>query len=116
LSYRVLAAGAKIRVVHGVPAMHDEGGTHPDAAASPANRAKSATYYYYNARNRLLFAGVNLGPDAQRAWKRTAIRAARDILLRGGRRQFLRPLPPLRAAAMGTWDGLRLMRDAQNSR
>ena len=116
LSYRVLAAGAQIRVVHGAPAGHDEGGTHPDAAANPANRAKSAIYYYYNARNRLLFAGLNLGPDVQRAWKRTAVRAARDILLRGGRRQFLRPLPPLRAAAMGTWDGLRLMRDAQKSR
>ncbi len=115
-SYRVLSAGARIRVVHEAPAVHDEGGTHADAAAGSASRSKSATYYYYNVRNRLLFAGLHLGPDVQRAWKRAAVRAARDILLRGGRRQFLKPLVPLRAAVSGTLDGLRLARDTQQTR
>lgn len=116
LSYRVLSIGANIRVLQSAPAVHDEGGTHPDAAKRTESRAKSATYYYYNARNRLLFASLNLGPDIQRDWKRTAVRAAGDILLRGGLRQFLRPLTPLRAAATGTWEGLRLLRDAQKAR
>lgn len=115
-SYRVSSAGARIRVLHSAPALHDEGGTHTSARAQPSSRAKSETYYYYNVRNRLLFAGLNLGPAAQRNWKRTAVRAARDILLRGGRRQFLRPYRPLRAAVAGTVDGLRLLRAAQKSR
>jgi N-acetylglucosaminyl-diphospho-decaprenol L-rhamnosyltransferase len=113
LSYRVLAAGCNLRVLLSAPAVHDEGGTHTDAGERPGARSKSATYYYYNARNRLLFAGLNLGADAQRDWKRAAVRAAREILLRGGRRQFLRPYTPLRAAVAGTLDGLRLMRGAQ---
>lgn len=116
LSYRVQSAGARIRVLEGAPAVHDEGGTHDDAQKRPSSRAKSGTYYYYNVRNRLLFAGLNLNIDAQQRWKRTAARAALDILLRGGRRQFLRPLGPLRAAVKGTLDGRRLMRAAQKSR
>lgn len=116
LSYRVQSAGARIRVLEGAPAVHDEGGTHNDAGARPSSRAKSNTYYYYNVRNRLLFAGLNLGIDTQRRWKRTAARAARDILLRGGRRQFLRPFAPLRAAITGTSDGFRLLRAAQKGR
>lgn len=116
LSYRIQSAGARIRVLEGAPAVHDEGATHNNAGGRRSSLAKSNTYYYYNVRNRLLFAGLNLGIDAQRRWKFTAARAAQDILLRGGRRQFLRPFGALHAAISGTSDGFRLLKAAQKGR
>jgi GT2 family glycosyltransferase len=106
-SFRVEAAGGALEVMEEATAIHDEGGTQGSGRGA---RAKSAIYYYYNIRNRLLFAAIHLTPDDRRRWKGSAIPAAWRILLRGGRRQFLRPVGPLWAAVHGTWDGLTLLR------
>lgn len=106
-SFRVEAAGGALVVLEEATAVHDEGGTQGRGRGS---RAKSPTYYYYNNRNRLLFAAIHLDPNGRRRWKASAIPAAWRILLRGGRRQFLRPVGPVWAAVRGTWDGLTLLR------
>ena len=106
-SFRIEAAGGALDVVEEATAIHDEGGTHGSGRGS---RAKSPTYYYYNIRNRLLFAAIHLSPDDRRRWLGSAVPAAWHILLRGGRRQFLRPAGPVWAAVRGTWDGLALLR------
>ncbi|WP_167147249.1 glycosyltransferase family 2 protein [Actinomyces sp. ZJ308] len=119
-SARVLAAGGSLDLARGAVAVHDEGGTHsesqgPDSApgSGQEDRAKSDVYYYYNVRNRLLYAGLHLDRSVQRRWVATAGRAAREIVLRGGRRQFLRTRRPLVTAAQATRDGLRLLRAAR---
>lgn len=110
LSARLLAAGGEVVVVADAVAWHDEGGTH--RGAGQRAEAKSETYYYFNIRNRMLFAARHLDDDGIRAWSRTSLRAAKAILLRGGRRQFLRPVPPLRAAYRGLRDGRRIATEA----
>ncbi|WP_372966777.1 glycosyltransferase family 2 protein [Microbacterium sp.] len=112
ISVRASRAGARLVVVEGALAVHDEGGTHRSASQRPEE--KSELYYYYNIRNRLLFAGLLLEPEDAEAWSRSAARNAWQVLLRGGRRQFLRPLPPLRAAWRGVRDGKRLLTTARS--
>jgi N-acetylglucosaminyl-diphospho-decaprenol L-rhamnosyltransferase len=106
LSLRVQRAGGSLTVVDDAQAVHDEGATHDDATAS---RAKSATYYYFNIRNRLLFAALHLDAAHVRRWVLTAPRAAWAVLLQGGRRQLVAGLSPWRSAVRGTWDGLALL-------
>jgi N-acetylglucosaminyl-diphospho-decaprenol L-rhamnosyltransferase len=103
LSLRVQRAGGSLAVVEEARAVHDEGATHDDATAS---RAKSPTYYYFNIRNRLLFAAVHLDARTVRRWVLTAPRAAWAVLLQGGRRQLVSGVAPWRSAVRGTWDGL----------
>ena len=119
-SARVLAAGGSLDLARGAVAVHDEGGTHSEAQGShdsqdseQEDRSKSDIYYYYNVRNRLLYAGLHLDRATQRRWVATAGRAAREIVLRGGRRQLLRTQRPLITAAQATHDGLRLLRAAR---
>ncbi|PRB17252.1 glycosyltransferase [Microbacterium sp. MYb62] len=112
ISVRAARLGARLLVVDSALAVHDEGGTHRSQDQRP--EAKSELYYYYNIRNRLLFASSQLDAKDAAAWERTAWRNAREVLLRGGRRQFLRPLPPLRAAWRGVRDGRRLMARARS--
>lgn len=107
-SHRVTAAGGILQVVPEATAIHDEGGTHRGSEQRP--EAKSQIYYFYNIRNRMLYAAKHLGPTEIRHWKRTAPRNAWQILLRGGRRQFLRPAAPLGAAWRGLRDGRRIAR------
>ncbi len=104
-SRRVVRAGGQLRVVQDAVALHDEGSTH----ARPGGRgpAKSATYYYYNIRNRLLFATKHLDEEGMRRWRRGAWSSAREVMLRGGRRQLLRPWRPVSAAVRGVRDGRR---------
>lgn len=104
LSARVHEAGGTLRVLDDVFAVHDEGGTHDDPHSS---RAKSETYYYYNIRNRLLFARLRLDTEAQRRWRRSALRMSWAILLQGGRRQLLHSRAPWRALRRGLRDGRR---------
>ncbi|WP_255305081.1 glycosyltransferase family 2 protein [Microbacterium sp. 3J1] len=104
-SRRVIAAGGDLEVVGEATAVHDEGGTQ---GRDPSSRAKSEGYYYYNIRNRLLFAAKHLDDDGLRRWRRGAWASAKEVLLRGGRRQFLRPWGPLGAAYRGVRDGRRL--------
>ena len=56
-------------------------------------RTRSATYYYYNTRNRLLFAGAHLDRATRHRWITSSAREAYNILLRGGRRQLLSMAP-----------------------
>ena len=107
---RVLDVGGALMLARGAAAVHDEGGTQADQTASDGRRAKSDTYYYYNARNRLLYAALQLDRAEQRRWAATSAAAAREIVLRGGRRQLLSSRSSLRAAWAGTRDGLRLLR------
>lgn len=109
LSFRVIAAGGQLTVLSEATAMHDEGGTH--SGPPQQSRAKSALYYYYNIRNRLIFAALNLPAEDFRRWRRSSISASYNILMRGGRRQFLQPMTAIKitvAASRGIWDGLRM--------
>ncbi|WP_431030832.1 glycosyltransferase family 2 protein [Plantibacter sp. RU18] len=110
LSKRVLDAGGSIVFVADALAVHDEGGTHDDG--SGGSRAKSPTYYYYNILNRLRFAAIHLDVVRRRHWVRTSPRASWQILLRGGRRQFVHPVAPLGAAWRGHRDGCALVKHA----
>lgn len=111
-SRRVIAAGGALRVIADATAIHDEGGTQGRA---PSDHAKSAGYYYYNIRNRLLFAAKHLDEEGVRRWRRGVWASAREVLLRGGRRQFLKPWQPIRAAVRGVRDGMRLSAVARRS-
>ncbi|WP_040168203.1 glycosyltransferase family 2 protein [Microbacterium gorillae] len=111
LSRRVVAAGGTLRVLEDVEALHDEGATH--RAAGQVSEAKSPTYYYFNIRNRLLFAVHHLDAKGIARWTRGTPRHAVRVLLRGGKRQFLHPVAPLRAAWRGMRDGRRIVRDAR---
>ena len=108
-SRRVVSSGGALVLAREAVAVHDEGGTQRDGDAD-AGPAKSDAYYYYNIRNRLLYAALHLDASARRRWAATAPVAARAIVLRGGRRQLLRSRSSLRAAWAGTRDGLRLLR------
>ena len=121
LSVRVSRAGGRLVVERTATAVHDEGGTQRlDVPGDPldvgssrsgvASRGKSEAYYYYNIRNRLLFAAKHLEPRDRRRWTRTSYAGAKQILLRGGRRQFLRPVKPMRAAIRGSLDGVKALR------
>ena len=109
LSVRVARAGGALAVVAEATAVHDEGGTQGTDGSHSGSR-KSATYYYYNIRNRLLFAARNLPPDTVRAWRRSTVPVAWEVLLQGGRRQFLTSTEAVRAGWRGARDGLRLSR------
>ncbi len=106
LSWRARGLGAQLLVVRDAVAVHDEGGTQQPSH----QRERSASYYYFNIRNRLLFAALHLDAAARRRWRQTALGAAYDIVARGGRRQLLRSRAPWQAAMRGTRDGLRLLR------
>ena len=110
---RVLDVGGALMLVRDTTAVHDEGGTQTDPTASDRGRAKSDLYYYYNTRNRLLYAALRLGRAEQRRWAATSAAAAREIVLRGGRRQLLSSRSSVRAAWAGTRDGLRLLRQVR---
>ncbi|CAM3038928.1 glycosyltransferase family 2 protein [Actinomyces slackii] len=110
-SARVMAAGGRLILARDALAVHDEGATH--AQADQSQRAMSPTYYYYNIRNRLLFAGLHLDAAAQRRWVATAIPTATEVILRGGKRQLLSSWRPLVTAAAATRDGLALRRAAR---
>ncbi|GAA3533808.1 hypothetical protein AFL01nite_21380 [Aeromicrobium flavum] len=107
LSAKVLEAGGAVELVAGATAVHDEGGTHEGGGGA---RAKSSLYYFYNTRNRLLFAHRHLDRDDVRRWERRAWQAGRGILLRGGRRQLVRPHRTLWPVIRGTVSGWRASR------
>ncbi len=100
-NYRCRAAGARIVLREDLQAVHDQGGTQ----GPRRGRAKSGLYYYYNNRNRMLFAVRYLtGPEIRR-WIATTPRISYEVWLHGGRRQLLetpgRALSAARGAASG---------------
>lgn len=106
LSHRALDKGAQI-VLADVIAVHDEGGTQQEKRS---DRAKSSTYYYFNIRNRLLYAASHLDDTGLASWMRSARREGYRVLLQGGRRQLLTSLAPWRAYRRGLRDGRALVR------
>ncbi|PCE16306.1 hypothetical protein AUC47_00165 [Microbacterium sp. SZ1] len=107
-SMRVEDAGGALVLVEDARAVHDEGGTQ--GIGDPDVHAKSPVYYYYNVRNRMLLALKLLDPEVVTRWDTASVPAAREVLLRGGRRQLLRPWRPLRAVWRGWRDGRRIAR------
>ncbi|WP_403022518.1 glycosyltransferase family 2 protein [Salinibacterium sp. GXW1014] len=111
LSWRCTESGGHLVVRDDVRIVHDAGGTQA------RGRAKSATYYYYNCRNRLLFAARHLSQRDVIRWALLTPAYARRVLLRGGRRQFLhRPWRPLWAAASGSLRGIRMLATSREVR
>lgn len=102
-SFRAVHAGAELHYAPHILVVHDEGGTQQ----AGGQRAKSEVYYYYNIRNRMLFARTWLTGAEQSRWIRGSLRASWDVILRGGRRQLLGSLAPWRALVRGLYDGLR---------
>lgn len=106
-SRRVVSAGGSLAIVEDARAIHDEGGTQGGTVAS---RAKSETYYYYNIRNRMLFAVRHLDDVTVRRWEQSIPRTAREVILRGGRRQLLQSVAPIRAYLRGVREARRIAR------
>lgn len=107
LSHKVVAAGGSLLVLDDVTAVHAEGGTQA-AGQTEAGQAKSDVYYYYNIRNRLVFAALHLTEQDEAAWQRSTLAVSREILLQGGRRQFLTKPATLWTAVRAMRDGRRL--------
>lgn len=107
LSRRVVEAGGSVVVDHESRAIHDEGSTH---GFDGPKRAKSPIYYYYNTRNRLMYAAKHLGADDQRRWLRATPRVSYRILLQGGRRQFISPKTTIWPTIRGTLHGRRYLK------
>ncbi len=100
-SRRCELAGATLVVRDDLVAVHDEGGTQP----SGPGRAKSALYYRYNCRNRLVYAARQLDRAGTVRWLLRTPVESWQVLLRGGRRQLLADPGLLLAALSGSASG-----------
>ena len=98
LSWRAAAAGAALRVRTDLDVVHDVGGTQ--------GARKSATYYRYNCRNRLVFAAKNLDRRQVAAWARTTPSYARLVINRGDHPRTRFPWVALLSTARGSVEGL----------
>jgi len=103
-SHRCLAAGARLVVRDDLEVIHTGGGTQQRAERQP----KSALYYRYNCRNRLVFAARNLERRDLLRWIVHTPAVSWAILMQGGRRQLLHSPRPLLAMLAGTASGLLL--------
>lgn len=106
LCRRVLDAGGQLELLETASAVHDQGATHREQTST---REKSPTYYYWNVRNRLVFAGKHLSPADQRRWLRTSLGAGYRLLLQGGRRQLRHPSRTVLPVLRGIRDGRRAL-------
>lgn len=97
LSRRCLDVGGVLRMRQELTAVHEVGGTQPSKGAS----TKSRSYYYFNCRNRLLFAAKHLPATALLRWIAVTPAASVRVMLRGGGRRGLLRSPSL------VWAGLR---------
>jgi GT2 family glycosyltransferase len=101
-SVRAQEAGAAVRLLHDVVVVHDVGGTQQVTAR------KSSTYYYYNVRNRLVFAAKRLPTPEMLRWLVRTPSDIRAVVSRGsfpGRAARWRAaLPPaIGGCAAGFW-------------
>lgn len=103
LSRRAAEAGYRLILLDEVAIVHDEGGTH----TAKRSQAKSALYYYYNTRNRLVFGARLADSRWRRRWLALTPRESLRIWLRGGRRQLLTFPQGAWAAVRGTLSGIR---------
>lgn len=112
LSWRWRNAGGHLVVRNDIRIIHSVGGTQ-----AAEGRAKSVGYYYFNCRNRMLFAAAHLSRRDAIRWLILTPDYARRVLLRGGRRQFLRkPWRPLWASFAGSATGIRAAFSRSQSR
>ena len=102
LSTRCIRAGGTL-ILSDVVAEHAVGGTQ-----SSSGRAKSAVYYRYNCRNRLLYAARLLPTGQVWSWLLRTPTESTAILLRGGRRQLLTSPALSWAALAGSVGGISL--------
>lgn len=110
LCRRIEALGGRSIVVHGARAFHDESGTQRHKGH------RSPLFYYYNTRNRLLFASKHLSADQQKGWKR-ASRANIGRMVRPEGLSALRPpWTSVRSLIRGERDGRRYLRDRGGQR
>ncbi|MGP5226456.1 MULTISPECIES: glycosyltransferase family 2 protein [Micrococcaceae] len=103
LSRRVVRNGGRLSVAKNLTAIHDEGGTQRRAVDS---QAKSDLYYYYNIRNRLVFAAKHLSHLKFLSWIAQTPFVSYEILLNGGRRQLLHSVGPWKAYIQGILSGI----------
>ena len=115
LSWAVRATGGTVLLVPEATAVHAEGGTQDGDDHQAAGGAKSPLYYYYNVRNRLVFAALRLDATTRRRWALHTARVSWGILLQGGRRQLRHPGRTLLPVARGLRDGRRLARELRRS-
>lgn len=106
LSWRAQELGMNLRVREDLRVVHDEGGTQ----GASGHRAKSRGYYYFNCRNRLVFAAKNLPVADARRWMRTTPRESWQIFLRGGRRQLISRPGGFVSTVTGSLAGVREVR------
>lgn len=99
LSFRVRSAGGELVLRSDLVAQHQVGG-------SQDSQQKSTLYYFYNCRNRLVFAARNLDRRTRSRWLCATPRSSWRILLRGGRRQVLARPSTLGAAVAGSFAGV----------
>jgi GT2 family glycosyltransferase len=100
LSHRCVVAGGSVVTRTDLEVVHSVGGTQ--------GAGKSALYYRYNCRNRLLFAARHLSSPLVLRWLATTPGYTREVLLRGGRRQFVQRPSLALAAVHGTAAGITL--------
>lgn len=114
LSRRVVTVGGRVAVADDLHAIHDEGSSQrSDAPAEPG--AKSPLYFYYNARNRLVYAAKHLGPADQARWLRSTPRTSYGLALQAGRRNWTHPSKNLWPVIRGVWHGARHLRAARRA-
>jgi GT2 family glycosyltransferase len=99
LSLRCQRAGGSVRLLDEVRAIHSVGGSQGEG--------RSRLYYYYNCRNRLVFAAKNLTPGQQVRWLLRTPEDVRRVARRdpslSRRQRVTKALPPcLRGAAAGS--------------
>lgn len=104
-SRRVQRVGGTLIFREDLTVVHAEGGTQH---ADDHDRRLSDLYYFYNCRNRLVFASHNLPRGDVLRWIATTPRESWQILLRGGRRQLLHSRSPLTATIRGSAAGIRI--------
>lgn len=103
LSVRLIRAGGSLHLRDDLVARHDEGGSQQPSG----QRAKSSDYYYYNCRNRLVFAAKYLTKRTVLRWLVLTPLESWQVLLRGGRRQLLQEPRLLLAAVRGSLSGVK---------
>lgn len=101
VSRRARALGLRLEIRPDLLVVHDEGGTQEVVSA----RTKSATYYFFNIRNRMLFGRRHLRGRDWGRWILAAPRQSALIWMRGGRRQALTEPRGLLAAIRGFFAG-----------
>lgn len=115
--YRCWGRGARLSLRTDLVVTHHQGGTQ----GNRRGRAKSGLYYYFNIRNRMLFAAGHLDAPGLKRWLIRIPATSWEVLMRGGRRQLLESPQVLVASFRGmvaaVWIGLRAQwsRRAANS-